>query len=109
MIADIGPLNVAPKVVPSQDQQAPNESLRMWSGVTDAILSKQYSKATNVKLELEEAQREKARQREKDGVLFKPVFFEHISGNNGQPDLTEKGSSLLKRAQNGEWDLTGIL
>ncbi|KFH41865.1 Oxysterol-binding protein-like protein-like protein [Hapsidospora chrysogenum ATCC 11550] len=109
VIIDIGPLNVAPKVLPPDDKQAPNESLHFWSGVTNAIHAKQFSKATNIKLELEEAQREKARQREKDGVPFKPVFFEHVIGNGGKPSLTDKGREVLDRAQRGEWDLEGII
>lgn len=108
VIIDIGPLSVAPKVVPPQESQAPNESLRFWSGVTNAITAKEFSKATNVKVELEEAQREKARQREKDNVTWEPVFFKHITGNGGKPDLTDKGREVLNRAQNAEWNLDGI-
>ncbi|KAK5995617.1 Oxysterol-binding protein-like protein 1 [Cladobotryum mycophilum] len=98
VIIDIVPLNMLP-----------NESLRLWSGVTKAILSKQYSKATEVKVELEENQREKARQREKNNEVWKPVFFEHVVGNGGKPDLTEKGREVLERAQKGEWDIEGVL
>lgn len=107
-IIDLGPLGVAPKVLPPQDQQLPNESLKLWSSVTDAIFSKQYSKATNLKLELEESQREKAREREKTGEQWKPTFFEHVTGNGGKPDLTEKGRQVLDRAQKGEWAIEGI-
>lgn len=95
-------------MVPPQESQAPNESLRFWSGVTNAITAKEFSKATNVKVELEEAQREKARQREKDNVTWEPVFFKHITGNGGKPDLTDKGREVLNRAQNAEWNLDGI-
>lgn len=76
--------------------------------MTDAILSKQFSKATQVKVELEEAQREKARQREADKTPFQPVFFKHVTGNGGKPDLTEKGRQVLERAQRGEWSLEDI-
>lgn len=109
LIIDNGPLNVASKILPPDDQQAPNESLHFWSGVTNAIHSKQFSQATNIKLELEEAQREKARQREKDGTTFQPVFFAHVTGNGGKPELTEKGQEVLERAQKGEWGLDGII
>lgn len=107
-IIDTEPLSVAPKVLPPQEQQLPNESLSLWSGVTNAILSKQFSKATQVKQELEEAQREKARQREQSGETWNPVFFEHVVGNGGKPDLTEKGKAVLERAQKGEWDISGL-
>ncbi|KAM4056617.1 oxysterol-binding protein [Hirsutella rhossiliensis] len=108
IIIDLGPLTVAPKVLPPQDQQLPNESLNLWSGVTEAICSKQFAKATNLKIELEESQREKAREREKTGEEWKPVFFEHVTGNGGKPDLTNKGKLVLDRAQKGEWSMDGI-
>lgn len=109
LIVDIEPLNVAPKILPPADKQLPNESLTLWSGVTNAIHSKQFSQATTVKLELEEAQREKARQREAAGETWEPVFFKQATGNGGQPDLTEKGKQLLERAQNAEWSLDGVV
>ncbi|KAK4160102.1 putative oxysterol-binding protein [Cladorrhinum sp. PSN259] len=108
-IIDIAPLNVAPKVLPPQEKQLPNESLQLWRGVTNAILSKQFSKATTVKQELEEAQREKARQRESKGETWTPVFFEQATDKTGIPSLTEKGREVLKRAQSGNWDMDGVL
>ncbi|KPM35725.1 hypothetical protein AK830_g10844 [Neonectria ditissima] len=108
-IIDIEPLNVAPKVLPPREDQLPNESLTLWGGVTDAILSKQFSKATQVKVELEEAQREKARQREANKEVFQPIFFQHVTGNGGKPDLTEAGRQALERAQKGEWSLEGVV
>lgn len=90
------------------DQQLPHESLRFWGGVTEAINSKQFSKATIVKQELEEAQREKAREREKSGEEWKPVFFAQVTGNGGKPELSEKGREVLRRAQKAEWNMDGI-
>ncbi|TEA14402.1 Oxysterol-binding protein-like protein 1 [Colletotrichum sidae] len=108
-IIDLGPLNVAPKVLPPSEKQLANESLQLWSGVTEAIHAKQFSKATTVKVELEEAQREKARERERTGEAFQPVFFTQTTSNEGKPDLTDKGREVLARAQKGEWDMTGVL
>ncbi|KAG5953228.1 hypothetical protein E4U57_005548 [Claviceps arundinis] len=108
-IADVAPLHVAPKVVPPEDQQLPNESLTLWGGVTKAIHAKKYSKATELKIELEESQRQKARQREKNQETWQPVFFEHVTGNGGKPNLTEKGRQVLERAQKGDWSMEGIL
>ncbi|KUI58258.1 Oxysterol-binding protein-like protein 1 [Cytospora mali] len=108
-IIDIAPLSVAPKVLPPMEKQLPHESLKLWGGVTDAIVSKQFSKATTIKQELEEAQREKAREREKTGEEFQPVFFKQVTGNNGQPELTEKGQEVLRRAQKADWSMDGIL
>ncbi|PHH49898.1 Oxysterol-binding protein-like protein 1 [Ceratocystis fimbriata CBS 114723] len=108
-IIDINPLSVAPKTIPPREKQRPNESLVLWGKVTDAISAKQFSKATNLKVELEEAQREKARERERTGKPFTPVFFKHVNGNGGKPDLTEKGVAVLKRAQEGNWDIDDLL
>ncbi|GAB1317612.1 hypothetical protein MFIFM68171_07822 [Madurella fahalii] len=108
-IIDIAPLSVAPKVLPPPEKQLPNESLQLWREVTKAILAKQYSRATTVKQELEEAQREKARERERKGETWKPVFFEQATDKAGKPSLTAKGWEVLKRAQNGDWNMEGIL
>ncbi|KAL2210876.1 hypothetical protein CC79DRAFT_543917 [Sarocladium strictum] len=109
VIIDIAPLNVAPKILPPEEKQAPNESLTLWGGVTRAIHSKQFSQATRVKVELEEAQREKARQREKNKETWQPVFFQQATGNGGRPELTEKGQEVLEKAQKAEWDLPSVL
>ena len=109
VIIDLNPLSVATKSLPPKEKQAENESLRMWDGVTQAILSKQYSKATTVKVELEESQREKARERERTNSPFQPVFFTQVTDRAGRPDLTDKGRQVLERAQKNEWDLDGIV
>ncbi len=108
-IIDIAPLTVAPKSLPPDELQLDNESLQLWGGVTKAILDKQYSKATAVKQELEEGQRDKARARERTGEVWKPVFFEQVTGNGGRPQLSAKGEEVLLRAQRGEWSMAGIL
>jgi hypothetical protein len=105
----MGPLSVASKVLPPDDAQLPNESLKLWGGVTRAIHAKQFSKATAAKVELEERQREKARERERSGAEWKPVFFEQVTGNGGKPNLTEKGREVLRRAQRGDWSMNGIV
>ncbi|KAI0598411.1 hypothetical protein F4775DRAFT_592406 [Biscogniauxia sp. FL1348] len=108
-IIDLNPLTVAPKSLPPKEQQAENESLQLWDGVTQAILSKQYSKATSVKVELEERQREKARERERKKETWKPIFFDQVTDKAGKPDLNDKGRQLLERAQKGDWSLEGII
>ena len=100
---------MAAKVIPPEELQLPNESLNLWGGVTKAIHGKQYSKATELKVELEEKQREKAREREKNQETWQPVFFEHVVGNGGKPDLTEKGRLVLERAQKADWSMEGIV
>ncbi|KAI1773091.1 hypothetical protein F4818DRAFT_117859 [Hypoxylon cercidicola] len=108
-IIDLNPLVVAPKLLPPKEKQAEHESLTLWGGVTDAIMSKQFSKATNVKIELEEKQREKAKERERNNETWKPVFFDQVTDKKGTPDLTEKGRQILERAQKEDWNLEGII
>ena len=77
--------------------------------MTEAIHAKQFSRATTVKQELEEAQREKARERERTGEVFKPVFFEQATGSGGKPELSAKGREVLARAQKADWSMKGII
>lgn len=108
-IIEIAPLSVAPKTVPPEDKQLENESLTLWGGVTRAIHSKQFSRATQLKQELEEKQREKAREREKTGEVWQPVFFTQVTDKAGRPELTDKGRQVLQLAQEGKWELDGVL
>ncbi|KAL1891175.1 hypothetical protein Sste5346_007808 [Sporothrix stenoceras] len=108
-IIDIAPLSVAPKVLPPDEQQLKNESLQLWGEVTKAIHAKQFSKATSIKQVLEENQREKARERERTGTTWSPVFFTRTTGNGGKPELSEKGRQVLDRAQKGDWSMDGII
>jgi oxysterol-binding protein-related protein 9/10/11 len=102
---DLVPLSVHPKVIPPDSQQLEIESLRFWSGVTSAILSKQFSKATTVKQEIEEKQREKAKIRQEKGVEWKPWFFKGSITPLGKPELTEEGKQVLNDLQQGRWEL----
>jgi len=67
LLIDLNPLNPVPKTIPEIDQQCKNESRRFWEGVTKAIVNKQYGLATTLKQELEEKQREKAKERKDEG------------------------------------------
>lgn len=87
------------------EQQLPNESLRFWSGVTEAINARQFSRATALKQELEERQREKAKQRAEEDVEWQPRFFTGVVTPLGKPDLTEEGKAALATLNEGKWDL----
>jgi hypothetical protein len=102
---DLVPLTVAPKILPPEEVQLPNESLRFWAGVTEAITSRQFSRATTLKQEIEERQREKARQREAAGVEWHPRFFTGAVTPLGRPELTDEGKEVLKNLYEGKWDL----
>lgn len=102
---DLLPLTVAPKLLPPVEKQLPNESIRFWSGVTEAISARQFSHATALKHELEERQRSKAKEREEAGKEWKPRFFIGAVTPLGKPELTDDGKEVLRGLQEEKWDL----
>jgi len=72
--------NISPKWVPSESEQEPNESRRLWAGLTEAIISKDMERATVAKTAVEDAQREQRKQREDTGEVYMPRFFEKVDG-----------------------------
>ena len=87
------------------EAQLPNESLRFWSSVTEAITARQFSRATSLKTELEERQRAKAKEREETNAEWQPRFFVGAVTPLGKPELTEDGKEVLKGLQGGNWAL----
>jgi hypothetical protein len=79
--------------------------LNFWSGVTAAIQARQFSRATSLKQELEEQQREKTREREAKGKAWKPRFFTDATHAGGRPELTPDGRRVLDGLQKGEYEL----
>lgn len=77
----------------------------MWEGVSEAIHAKDYSRATQLKCDIEERQREKAAARVEKRTQWKPYFFEDMSQRIGQPHLSEAGKEALKRLNAGEYKL----
>ncbi len=105
-LIDLAPLTVAPKLLPPPTSQLPNESLRFWSSVTEAITSRQFSRATALKQELEENQRQKAKDREDAGVEWTPRFFVGATTPLGKPELTEEGRQVLNALHVDRWELS---
>lgn len=105
LLIDLNPLHPARKIVPPEEQQLPNESRRFWHDVTQAILKREYGKATQVKQDLEERQREKAKQRETEGVEWHPRFFTGVFTPVGRPELSPDGEAALEGMQKGEYVL----
>jgi hypothetical protein len=79
--------------------------LRFWSGVTEAITARQFSRATTLKQELEERQRAKAKEREDSGAEWQPRFFVGAVTPLGRPELSEEGKEALKGLQEDRWEL----
>ncbi|EIW65283.1 Oxysterol-binding protein [Trametes versicolor FP-101664 SS1] len=72
--------NIAPKWVAPEDEQEPDESRRMWSKLTRAIVAKDMDAATEAKTAVEESQREARRRMDERGEVHVPRFFQERNG-----------------------------
>ncbi|KAG6919478.1 hypothetical protein DXG01_005737 [Tephrocybe rancida] len=72
--------NMAPKWVPPEDEQEPNESRRLWQDLTTAIGHKDMEAATDAKSVVEDAQRERRKRLDESGGKHEPRFFEFKNG-----------------------------
>ncbi|KAI9840735.1 MAG: hypothetical protein M1838_003929 [Thelocarpon superellum] len=106
LLVDVNPLFPMAKEVPPEEQQLPNESRRFWHDVTQAILLREYSKATTVKQQLEERQRNKAASRKDGGEEWQPRFFTGVFTPVGMPELTEEGQKAMRGLETGDFILT---
>lgn len=106
LLIDVNPLHPIPKECPPPDKQLSNESRKFWGDVTEAINAKQFSKATKIKQEIEERQREKAAQRQKQSTDWKPRFFTNTIEPLGKPELSEEGKAVLRSMEQNQYDLT---
>ncbi|GAA5899702.1 hypothetical protein JCM8208_004539 [Rhodotorula glutinis] len=83
VLFDATKADVVQKSVSPEHQQAANESRRLWTKVTAAIKAKDLDAATDAKTEIEDAQREAAREREARGEQWQPRFFKP-TGKGGE-------------------------
>jgi len=95
LLIDLSPLFPAPKICPPPEDQLPNESRRFWGDVTEAITNKQFSRATELKTQLEERQRERAAERKTQNLEWKPRFFTGAVTPRGVPELSEEGVAVM--------------
>jgi len=72
--------NVVAKSVAPESEQEPNESRRLWSKLTVAIGNKDMEAAQAAKSEVEDAQRDRAKERDAKGIQHKQRFFELRNG-----------------------------
>ncbi|KAF3941718.1 hypothetical protein ABW19_dt0206700 [Dactylella cylindrospora] len=94
LLIDVEPLFPATKYVPPEELQLPNESRRMWQQVTDAILGRDYNKATDLKIAIEEQKRKELAEREAKKEAWTPKYF-IVGGKPGIPSLTPQGQAVL--------------
>lgn len=105
LLIDITPLSAATKILPPEEQQLSNESLKFWSEVTNSILGKQFTQATKLKQDIEERQRQRAAERKANHVEWKPRFFTGAVTPLGKPELTEEGRKALQGVRAEEYAL----
>ncbi|CCG82574.1 Putative uncharacterized protein [Taphrina deformans PYCC 5710] len=101
VLLDVSDLAPATKVVPSFAQQKSNESRTVWDSVTQAILGKKFETATKRKVDIEDAQRQVAKERAEKSEEFVPAYFK--VNNDGRPTLTKAGEAVLAGQHNESW------
>jgi len=105
LLVDVNPLLPLEKTVPPMEQQLPNESRRFWAEVTDSIVSKDYSRATNAKQEIEERQRQRATDRKNNNKEWHPRFFTEAANDTGRPILSEDGRVAIEKLNKHDYVL----
>uniref|UniRef100_A0A1D1XEG0 Oxysterol-binding C23B6.01c n=1 Tax=Anthurium amnicola TaxID=1678845 RepID=A0A1D1XEG0_9ARAE len=66
---------IYPKVVAPEEEQEENESRRLWSKVTSALIGRNLDLATEEKTLIEDKQRNEAKLREAEGIDWRPKYF----------------------------------
>lgn len=105
LLIDVVPLYPAAKNIPSEKEQLPNESRRLWSEITAAIHNKQFALATRLKHDLEESQRQKVAIRKEKNKTWKPRFFTVPITHSGKPELTPDGEKALAKLHSDSFKL----
>lgn len=93
-LIDLTPLAVVPKQVRPLEDQLPNESRRLWEGVTSNLLKKEFSEATRIKQAIEQKQRDIAAERKRTNQPFVPAYFD-ADISSGAPTLTSEGQKVI--------------
>jgi len=66
---------IYPKIVAPEEEQEENESRRLWSKVTSALIGRNLDLATDEKTLIEDKQRNEAKLREAEGIDWRPRYF----------------------------------
>ncbi|CAK9289754.1 unnamed protein product [Gordionus sp. m RMFG-2023] len=78
---DTSSMPIQSKVVLPIHAQREYESRKIWYDVAKCLKAKRLEMATEIKHEIEEKQRSKARERSESAVKWECQFFEEINGN----------------------------
>lgn len=101
VLIDVSDLTPAQKTTPALAQQKSNESRTVWDTVTQAILGRKFETATRNKVEIEDYQRQLAKERTEKGEEFVPKYFK--VNEDGRPTLTIDGEKVLAGQHNESW------
>jgi len=71
-----------PMTLEPEDQQRYFESRRVWTGVTKGIKTSNQDMATEHKTKLEDGQRAGKKERDTEGIEWKPKLFDHTNPND---------------------------
>lgn len=85
---------MVPKQVRPLEGQLPDESRKLWEGVTSNLLKKEFSEATRIKQAIEQKQRDIAAERKRTNQPFVPVYFD-ADISSGAPILTSEGRKVM--------------
>lgn len=94
-LIDLSTLFPIPKIVRDLERQEPRESRKLWEGVTERLLRKEYGDANRVKHSIEQRQREEEAARRARNETFVPKYFQPDI-DSGMPLLTEDGKKALE-------------
>ncbi|PWN25595.1 Oxysterol-binding protein [Jaminaea rosea] len=92
----------AQKSVRPEEEQEEFESRRLWARVTEGIKEKNLDKATDAKSAIEDAQRQRVKEREEKGEVWKPRFFEQV-GDKFVPKLEALPSDAYRPEKAVKW------
>ncbi|KAI9636141.1 uncharacterized protein MKK02DRAFT_44845 [Dioszegia hungarica] len=95
VLLDLDLLALIPKSVRPMEEQEEQESRKLWDPVTQQLLGKNWSQATNEKLVIEQRQRDLSAKRKAAKDEFKPRFF-NPDFETGRPTLSEEGLKAVK-------------
>jgi len=101
-LLDLSTLKVVPKTVRPLEKQLPDESRKLWEGVTSKLLEKEFGDATKEKVRIEQKQRDDAAERKRKGAEFIPKYFEK-DWISGVPTLTAEGRKAVDEELNETW------
>ncbi|KIP04051.1 hypothetical protein PHLGIDRAFT_121031 [Phlebiopsis gigantea 11061_1 CR5-6] len=94
---------IAPKWVAPEEEQEPNESRRLWSKLTAAIVAKDMDRATEAKSAVEESQREQRRIREENAESHVSRFFQQTKEGRWIPKFIVPSDPVAAENAVQEW------